>query len=392
VSSSVRVAFFTDSFHDVNGVAHTSRQLEQFARRHRLPILSVHTGPRTEERTEDTCHVVEFGRSRSQIPLDDGLAFDPFFLRFWHRGVNAIERFQPNVVHVTGPGDVGALGALLAWRKGIPLVASWHTNLHEYAATRFPLRGARPWIEARTLDALMYFYGAAKVCLAPNEELRSLIERRTGRQTLLMERGIDTHAFSPEHREARQDEDVVLGYAGRLRPEKNVRLLADVERALEAAGLRNYRFKIVGDGSEREWLRANLKRAEFTGVLRGEPLSRAYASMDLFLFPSWTDTYGNVIAEALSSGVPAVVTGGGGPKFLVAEGVTGAVGRTNEEFAAATVSLVQAPARIAAMRQAAREWALGRTWDAVFERVWRAYELAAGVSMAACPRPFVTAF
>lgn len=387
----VRVAFFTDSFHDVNGVAHTSRQLEQFARRRGYPILSVHAGPRTAEWVEGSCHTVEFGRSRSRIPLDEGLAFDPWFFRFWHRGVKAISRFRPDVIHVTGPGDVGALGALLAWRKRIPLVASWHTNLHEYAATRFPLKFARPFIEARSLDALMFFYGAAKVCLAPNEELRSLIERRTRRPTYLMERGIDTVAFSPEHRAPRADAEVVLGYAGRLRPEKNVRLLAAVERALEAAGLSNYRFKIVGDGSEREWLQANLKRAEFTGVLRGEALARAYASMDLFLFPSWTDTYGNVIAEALASGVPAVVTAGGGPKFLVQDGVTGAVGRTEEDFARRTVELVKDPARIAAMRAPARQWALGRTWDAVFERVWRAYEMAAGASMAPCPRPFATA-
>jgi glycosyltransferase involved in cell wall biosynthesis len=376
----------------VNGVAHTSRHLEQFARRQQHPILSIHAGPKTAEWTDGSCVTVEFGRSRSQIPLDEGLAFDPWFLRFWHRGVHAIERFKPNVIHVTGPGDVGALGALLAWRKRIPLVASWHTNLHEYAATRFPVTGARPWIQKRVLDALMFFYGNAKVCLAPNEELRSLIEGRTRRPTFLMERGIDTVAFSPAHREPRSDAEVVLGYAGRLRPEKNVRLLAAVERALEAAGLTNYRFKIVGDGSEREWLRANLKRAEFTGVLRGEALSRAYASMDLFLFPSWTDTYGNVIAEALSSGVPAVVTAGGGPKFLVTEGVTGAVGAADEDFARKTVEFVKEPARIAAMRAPAREWALGRTWDAVFERVWRAYEMAAGVSMAPCPRPFATAF
>lgn len=387
----VRVAFFTDSFHDVNGVAHTSRQLEQFARRRGHPILSVHAGPRTAEWIDGACHTVEFGRSRSRIPLDEGLAFDPWFFRFWHRGVRAIERFQPNVIHVTGPGDVGALGALLAWRKQIPLVASWHTNLHEYAATRFPFGGMRPWIQARSLDVLMFFYGRARVCLAPNEELRNLIERRTGRPTFLMERGIDTAAFSPAHREPRAEAEVVLGYAGRLRPEKNVRLLAAAGRALEAAGIGNYRFKIVGDGSEREWLQANLNRAEFTGVLRGDALSRAYASMDLFLFPSWTDTYGNVIAEALSSGVPAVVTAGGGPKFLVADGITGAVGQTDGDFTRRVVELVGHPDRIDSMRAPAREWALGRTWDAVFERVWRAYEMAAGVSMAPCPRPFVTA-
>ncbi len=385
-----RVAFFTDSFHDVNGVAHTSRHLETFARRRNLPILSVHTGPKTREFVEGSCHVVEFGRSRSRIPLDDGLAFDPWFLRFWQRGVHAIERFRPDVVHITGPGDVGALGALLAWRKGIPIVASWHTNLHEYAARRFPLESSRPWIEKRSLDALLFFYRWARVCLAPNEELRSLIETRTGKPTFLMERGIDTALFTPELRQ-RTDDAIVLGYVGRLRPEKNVSLLAAVEKALIAKGVTNYRFLIVGDGSQKEWLRQNLVRAEFPGVLRGEALARAYASMDLFLFPSWTDTYGNVVAEALASAVPTVVTSGGGPKFLVTDGLNGAVAGTEEEFAAKAAALAADLAAIDAMRQAAREWALGRTWDAVFERVWHAYEAASGVSMASCPQPFATA-
>jgi glycosyltransferase involved in cell wall biosynthesis len=183
----------------------------------------------------------------------------------------------------------------------------------------------------------------------------------------------------------------VLGYVGRLRPEKNVRALQQVEAALIAAGLTNYRFLIVGDGSEREWLQQNLRRADFAGVRKGEELAAAYADMDLFLFPSWTDTYGNVVAEALASAVPAVVTTGGGPKFLVRDGVTGVSAGSDEAFAQRVVDLVRSPERIDPMRLAAREWALGKSWDAVFEKVWLCYEQAAGVSMSPCPKPFATA-
>jgi glycosyltransferase involved in cell wall biosynthesis len=389
VKQAPRVAFFTDSFHDVNGVAHTSRQLEAFARRRNLPILSAHAGPKTATWREGECLRVEFGRSRSQVPLDDGLAFDPWILRFWDRSWKALDEFRPDVIHITGPGDLGWLGMLLAWRRGVPLVASWHTNLHEYAARRLPIAGLRQKAQDSSFWGLMLFYKIAKVCLAPNEELRSMIATHTGRATFLMERGIDTDLFSPDRRKRTGDE-LVLGYVGRLRPEKNVQLLADVERHLIAAGISNYRFLVVGDGSQRDWLRQNLKKASFPGVLKGEALAEAYASMDVFLFPSWTDTYGNVVAEALASGVPAVVTSGGGPKFLVKDGASGLVARSDAEYGGRVLELAQDRAWLKRMSGEAREWAVGRSWDSVFDKVWLCYKQAAA-SIASCPAPFATA-
>lgn len=391
MSPPVRAAFFTDSFHDVNGVAHTSRQLELFARRRSRPILSVHAGPATSESVDGNCHTLELLRSRSRVPLDDELAFDPWIIRYWPRVLKAFDQFHPNVVHITGPGDIGILGALLAWRKNIPLVASWHTNLHEYAARRWPMEALRGPVQDISWTVLMQFYKLARVCLAPNEELRSLVERHTHHPTYLMERGVDNELFSPARRH-RNDGAVVLGYVGRLRPEKNVQLLPLVEQALLKAGVTNFRFLILGDGSQRESLREKMHHAELPGVRRGEELANAYASMDLFLFPSWTDTYGNVVAEALASGVPAIVTAGGGPKFLVQDGVTGAVAESEDQFVAKTIELVRNPARIEAMRAAARQWAMDRSWDRVFENVWDCYERALGASIAPCPKPFATAF
>jgi phosphatidylinositol alpha 1,6-mannosyltransferase len=129
----------------------------------------------------------------------------------------------------------------------------------------------------------------------------------------------------------------------------------------------------VGQGSERPWLEANLKRVTFTGVLRGEPLARAYANMDCFAFPSETDTFGNVVMEALASGVPTVVSGGGGPKFLIKDGVTGFVGYDSEVFIQRVIELLLNPERQAAMSKAAREYALGISWDSIFEKVYVAY-------------------
>ena len=134
-----------------------------------------------------------------------------------------------------------------------------------------------------------------------------------------MRRGVDTRLFDPARRR-RSDDTFRIGYVGRLTPEKNVRFLAELGVALKAKGQDNVEFVIVGEGSEEAWLRQNVPNVTCTGVLRGDALAEAYAGMDLFAFPSRTDTFGNVVLEALASGVPAVVTDGGGPKFIVAAG------------------------------------------------------------------------
>ncbi len=277
-------------------------------------------------------------------------------------------------------------GAYFAWEMGVPLAASWHTNLHEYAAKRMAWltgrmaegRGAaiEGGVETGALWTMSQFYKMARVLFAPNDELCRLLERTTGRPCFLMQRGVDTEWFSPLHRTREvSDRAVVLGYVGRLSVEKNVALLARVERELAGMGVGGVRFLIVGHGSEEALLRRDLKEAEFAGVLRGAALAQAYSNMDVLVFPSHTDTFGNVVLEALASGVPAVVTPDGGPKFIVRDGETGFV-TEDDHFAKAVAELVRDRLRLEAMRVKAREYALGCSWDAVFDRVYAGYETA----------------
>jgi phosphatidylinositol alpha 1,6-mannosyltransferase len=231
-----------------------------------------------------------------------------------------------------------------------------------------------------TLAAAAKFYSMAQVLFAPNPELCALLNRATGRRCHLMRRGVDADKFNPRHRSRGSgDGDQVLGFVGRLSVEKNVALLVRVQEELEAMGQGNFRFLIVGHGGEQSWLRERLARAEFAGVLEGEALSRAYANMDLFVFPSHTDTFGNVVLEAMASGVPAIVTGDGGPKTIVRDGVTGRVAK-DEEFARAVVGVLADQQRHAEMRLAARAHALTMSWDAVFEGVYAGYKALAPAS------------
>jgi phosphatidylinositol alpha 1,6-mannosyltransferase len=384
-----RVAFFPDSFHEINGVAHTSRHFEAFARRRGLPFLCVRAAPADElvpdhRLTQDgPLTALEFHRGGLSFPLDKDLRFDLGWIRHIPAILRTLRAFQPDILHVTGPSECGLLGAWTAHHLGLPLAASWHTNLHEYAArrsrwllTRLPAgrrAATAQQIEDRTLDLACVFYRFARVLFAPNLDLCRMLEEKTRRTCHLMQRGVDTQLFSlaRRHRDP-GDADFVLGFVGRMSIEKNVALLVQVQRELEARGLGNFRFRVVGQGTDEAWLRKHLPRAEFPGVLRGEALARAYADMDVFVFPSHTDTFGNVVLEALASGVPAVVTPDGGPKSLVREGETGFVA-ADADFSAAIERIVTNPALHATMREQARAYAMTASWDAVFEKVYAAY-------------------
>jgi phosphatidylinositol alpha 1,6-mannosyltransferase len=132
----------------------------------------------------------------------------------------------------------------------------------------------------------------------------------------------------------------------------------------------------VGQGSSENYLSSNLKSRHLTSVLTGEDLARAYANMDVFLFPSKTDTFGNVVLEALSSGVPALVTDEGGPQFIVKDGETGFVCHDNNAFVDRIMALRRSPDTLASMSSAARHYAEGMSWDSIFEAVYRAYKEA----------------
>jgi glycosyltransferase involved in cell wall biosynthesis len=379
-----RVAYFPDSFHEINGVAHTSRQFEAFARRRELPFLCIRAGNRNPRLlTEGNLTTLELRRGFLSFWLDNDLSFDPAFLRHLPAITRALHEFQPDIIHITGPSENGILGAALANHLHIPLAASWHTNVHEYAGRRSRklvrvLPASRRQEAANTIEHLALlatsrFYSLARILFAPNRGLCNLLEKHTGRPCHLMQRGVDTQLFSPAHRDRVPGDDVfVLGFVGRFSVEKNVALLARVQGTLMAKGIHNFRFCVIGQGVEENWLREHLPGAEFPGVLRGDALARAYANMDLFVFPSHTDTFGNVVLEALASGVPAIVTPDGGPPSIVHEGETGMIAR-DEDFAPAVASVLSDAQLHKSMRGNARTHAQGASWDAVFERVYDGY-------------------
>ena len=379
-----RVAYFPDSFHEVNGVAHTSRHFEAFARRRNLPFLCVRAGDRPQPLVQDeNVWTLELPRGGFSFALEKDLRFDPAFARHMPLIEDTLDRFRPDLVHITGPSELGLLAAGLAWDFNLPLAASWHTNLHEYAARRSDwflrllpreqAEAAGETIENIAMGAIAAFYKQARVLFAPNRQLCDQLERLTERPCGLMPRGVDAELFHPSKRNRDPgDRDQVLGFVGRLSVEKNVALLVRVQEELKRLGHSSFHFLIVGHGGDEAWLRERMPSARFTGVLRGEALSAAYANMDLFVFPSHTDTFGNVVLEAMASGVPAIVTPDGGPCTIVRDGETGRI-VPDEEFAAAVAAVLADPVKHAEMGLAARAHAETASWDSVFEGVYAAY-------------------
>lgn len=382
MKDTLRVAFFPDSYLEVNGAAMTCQRLVNFARDNDRAMLCVHAGPETKATTTGSVTHFALKRSPLAIALDEGLAFDPLFTRHIPKIRKALTEFKPDLIHVTGINDVSNAAAYLAWRMQIPMLGSWHTNVHEFAASRLrrlfrflPQKALDPFArmaEFRIMQGCILYYQMPKVVLAPNEELVSELGRRTKRAARLMARGVDSEFFSPTKRTV-DDGILRVGFVGRLRAEKNVKLLIDVERGMLERGLKNFKFLIVGEGNVREHLEQNMKTAEFTGFLSGDELAEAYANMDIFLFPSETDAFGNVAQEANSSGVPAIVTDKGGPKFIIKPGVNGLIASGPEEFIEHTISLASDPALLARMKDHARDFAVSRSWDAIFEGVYDAY-------------------
>ena len=394
MSTYPRVAFLPDTFFEVNGVAHTARQLESFARRRQIPFLSVHCGPQTQKTNDGAVLILQLKRSPACISLDANLDYDPLLWRHATRVAREARNFGAELIHVTGPGDMGAVGAYVSWLLKLPLVISWHTSLHEYAGVRLqrllcfagkgPSRFAGYLAQKLSLEVLRCFYRRAAVTMAPNQELVDLTRSLTCRPAYLMRCGVDTQLFNPARR-TRSGDVFRIGYVGRLTPEKNVRFLAKLGLALRSKGHNNFEFVVVGEGSEADWLRTNVPNVTLTGVLRGDALTEAYANMDVFAFPSHTDTFGNVILEALASAVPAVVTDSGGPKFLIQPGINGYVAANDEEFIDSVEKILIDPTLHANMRQAALAYASLQSWDAVFESVFRTYGESVRLYAAAHP-------
>jgi hypothetical protein len=205
-NTTARIALLADTFHEVNGAARTCCEWEAWARRRQLPFLCVRWGDSPGLRKDGSVWTLELSRSHCAFRIDPDLRFDLLFHRVLGTVQTELERFQPDFIHITSPGDLGIVGAILSARLNIPLALSWHTNVHEFASRRMSQIGGRLGQrisgvgERFVLDRLCWFFGRGSVLFAPNPELISMLRARTHKPVFPMGRGIDTDLFNPVRR------------------------------------------------------------------------------------------------------------------------------------------------------------------------------------------------
>jgi phosphatidylinositol alpha 1,6-mannosyltransferase len=302
-------------------------------------------------------------------------------LPFSRRVRRELDSFQPDLIHVVSPTPMAVWAQRLAKRRGIPVVSSFHTDFVSYFR-HYRMGGLEPlgW------RGLRWFYNRCAATFAPAESVVRALGEQGIRGAESWSRGIDARRFSPDLRDealraswGAAPEVPVLLFVGRLVREKDLLEFEAITRRLREREL-EFRLVLVGDGPLLEELERALPEARFAGYRDGDDLARHFASADLFLFPSTTETFGNVVVEAAASGVPAVVAGRGGPPDLIVPGETGLIARANDptDFAACVAGLLGNRERLSAMGRSARSLAVERDWERINLRLIERYrELAA---------------
>lgn len=281
--------------------------------------------------------------------------------------INSILRdLRPDVIHLAAPAVLGAAAVRAARRFGIPTVAVYQTDL-----AGFIERYGAGWMSEHVWSWIARLHRQADLSLAPSSTAVWALRTRGVDQVALWGRGVDAVRFSPEHRSndlrrwLAPNDEVVVGYVGRLAREKQIELLAPLARRADI------RLLIVGDGPERSRLERAMPGAVFVGHQDGARLGQFHASIDVFVHAGIDETFCQSIQEAMASGVPVVAPAAGGPLDLVRHGITGYLWTPDRPgtLVAAVDDLVASPVRRAAMGSAGRNDVAPRTWASVVDEL-----------------------
>jgi len=364
-------AWFTDTLEDVNGVANTIRKMTAAGVSAGKEIVVV------TSRVEITPGAIPIKNFQPigefELPEYElqKLSFPPVL-----QIMDYVQREKFTEVIISTPGPVGLVALLAAKTLGLRTSGIYHTDFPQYVGILTDDRS----LETLTWVYMHWFYSQMDLLYVNSEHYRRCwIERGIPAEKIkILPRGLDTSLFNPAKRTetfreqfgARNGEPVLL-YVGRISKEKDLDILAAAYRKVTEKYPAT-RLALVGDGPYIKELREAIPSAVFTGYLSGGDLAKAFASADVFVFPSTTDTFGNVVLEAMASGLPAVVSDAGGPRELVKNGVTGYVTRSLdiEDFATATERLVGDPALRKTMQANARAAVQDRDWSEAFARFW----------------------
>lgn len=354
---------------DINGVAHTLSRLSYELGRQGVSVDVIRPRPRVADNARRIHRELQVQRLAvpSYSDVQVGLVTPAKLIRFWRR-------YRPEVVYLATQGPLGWAARQAAHQLNIPLVAGWHTNFDHYCKEY----GVN-WLTATTRRYLRYFHNGCALTLVPTQQQAKALEHQGIENTRVLSRGLDGERFSPAHRDlllrqhwgVNEHQPVAL-YAGRLAAEKNLSLLLESFQSMREVRP-DVALVIVGDGPARAQLQKALPDAHFTGFLEQEALARHYASADLFIFPSLSETWGNVVAEAMASGLAVVAYDHAASAELINSGHNGITVPPGDRvaFQQAAVALCQHPADYARLGRVARLRALEQSWTGIAEQFLR---------------------
>jgi glycosyltransferase involved in cell wall biosynthesis/predicted metal-dependent phosphoesterase TrpH len=369
-------AWFTDTLEDVNGVATTIRKMTAAgaAAGNELIVVTSRRDPRVDDLPiKNFPPIGEFELPEYELQK---LSFPPIL-----QMLDYIQREKFTEIIISTPGPVGLTALLAAKMLNLQTSGIYHTDFPQYIR----ILTEDSFLESMAWRYMQWFYGQLDTVFVNSEEYRqSWIKRGFDPAHLkIFPRGLDTELFHPARREptffekfGASNGEVRLLYVGRISREKDLDLLAAAYRRLRDEGLPVQLF-FVGHGPYSEAFAKSLPEAIFTGYLSGSELATAYASADVFVFPSTTDTFGNVIIEAQACGLPVIVSDSGGPKELVEHNSNGLITKSHdvEDLTRAIRLLVTDSALRKRMGESARSSVVDRSWPSAFSKFWAATEI-----------------
>lgn len=360
----MRVAIFTGNYNHIrDGVSLTLNRLVDYLQRNDVEVLVF--GPTIAEPALD--HIGTLiavpsirmpGRPEYRITT-----------RFPEDAKKHLKAFKPDLIHLATPDVLGIKALRWAEKNNIPLVSSYHTHFSSY------LKYYRLSIFVPFLwQFLSWFYSKCRQVYVPSASMAAiLVSKKIDADLKIWERGINSKLFHPDKKSIEwrrqqgfKEDDIVITFVSRLVWEKNLRIFADVVNRLKEK-YSSVKAMVVGEGPAREEMMELLPEAVFTGFLEGEELATAYASSDIFFFPSNTETFGNVTLEAMASGLPAVVANATGSKSLVNHGKNGfrAPVDNSDKFFTLIEKLVVDPELRERMAKASLEESRKYSWDSI---------------------------
>ena len=373
---SSKVAHFTDTFYEINGVALTLRQQVTMARKNGKELTIITCDSENEEKISGVKNFRPVGSYDLPYYQELKLFFPPFLemLSFCYE-----EKFT--TIHSATPGPIGLAALSIARILKLPIYGTYHTALPQYAQYLTEDKSLEEWMWKYIL---WYYQQMNRIYVSSKSSAQELMDRGIDPQKIrLYARGVDLQLFDPGKRKKNLPliffggKDLTLLYVGRVSKEKNLSLLGDVFIQLSRTH-KDIQLIIVGDGPYLEEFKTKMEGTPcvFTGYLTGESLAEVYASSDLFVFPSETDTFGNVVLEAQASGLPVVVADQGGPKENILPGKTGMIVQGNhpQDWLTVIEGLISRTETLREMSLAARQYMEERSFEEAFLKTWNLYE------------------